>query len=56
MNNLKKIAAALKCGMADVILTSSETRQGLAEVLAKIERVTELYAQSDCAEGNTQEE
>ena len=56
MNNLKKIAAALKCCMADVILTSSETRQGLAEVLAKIERVTELYAQLDCAEGNTQEE
>lgn len=42
LNNVKKIAAALKCGADDVILTSSQTRQGLDEVLERIERVVAL--------------
>ena len=38
-NNVRGIAATLKCGTADIILTSSQTRLGLDEVLARLQRV-----------------
>ena len=46
-NGVKNIAATLKCGTADVILTSSETRQGLQQVYERLERIIELYAEPD---------
>ena len=46
-NGVKNIAATLKCGTADVILTSSETRQGLQQVYDRLERIIELYAEPD---------
>ena len=42
-NGVKNIAAALGCGSADVILTSSQTRQGLDKVLERCEAVVRLY-------------
>ena len=36
------IAAALKCGTGNIIVTSSETRQGLAEVTDKISDILSL--------------
>ncbi len=44
---VKNIAATLKCGTADIILTSSETRQGLEQVYSRIEHIVALSAQSD---------
>ncbi len=49
MNGVKNIAAALRCGSGDVILTSSQTRAGLERVLERIESVIE--ASSRGAEG-----
>lgn len=46
-NGVKNIAATLKCGTADVILTSSETRQGLQQVYDRLERIIELYAEPE---------
>lgn len=37
--SVKSIAAAYKCGTDDIIVTSSQTRQGLDAVLEKIENV-----------------
>ena len=49
-NGVKNIAAALGCGSADVILTSSQTRQGLDKVLERCENVVRLYAGGGQAE------
>ena len=38
------VAAAFKCGADNVIATSSQTRQGLEEVLAAIEKIISVYA------------
>lgn len=46
LNNVKKIAATLKCGADDVILTSSQTRQGLDKVLERIERIINLSSEA----------
>ena len=35
--SVQQIATAYKCGVADIIVTSSETKQGLDKVLEKIE-------------------
>lgn len=37
--SVQGIATAYKCGVADIIVTSSETRQGLDKVLEKIETI-----------------
>ena len=42
MNNVKKIAATFKCGLADVLLTSSQTGQGFENVVARIEDILAL--------------
>ena len=39
LNNVKRIAAVLKCGSADIVVTSSETRQGIEQVHERIERI-----------------
>ncbi len=39
LNNVKRIAAVLKCGSADIVVTSSETRQGIEQVHGRIERI-----------------
>lgn len=44
--NVSAIAAAYKCGSGDVIATSAQTRQGLDEVLAAIERIISLGSDS----------
>ena len=49
MNGVKNIAAALKCGTADIILTSAQTRQGLEAVYDRIEGIVGL------AEGGREE-
>ena len=49
MNGVKNIAAALKCGTADIILTSAQTRQGLEAVYERIEGIVGL------AEGGREE-
>lgn len=36
------IAAALKCGSGNIIVTSSETRQGLEDILKKAEQIISL--------------
>ena len=45
LNGAKNIAAKLKCGADDVIITSSQTRVGLDKVLSRIEGVIELYGE-----------
>ena len=50
-NGVKTIAAALGCGSANVILTSSQTRQGLDKVLERLESVIRLHADGEKAEG-----
>ena len=52
-NNVRGIAATLKCGTADIILTSSQTRLGLGEVLARLQRVV---CPDTPAEENTEED
>ena len=52
-NNVSGIAATLKCGTADIILTSSQTRLGLDEVLARLQRVV---CPDTPAEENTEED
>ena len=47
MNGVKNIAATLKCGTDDVILTSSQTRLGLEKVYERIERVISLYGSGE---------
>ena len=42
MNGVKNIAATLKCGTADIILTSAQTRQWLEAVHDRIEGITGL--------------
>ena len=42
MNGVKNIAATLKCGTADIILTSAQTRQGLEAVHDRIEGIISL--------------
>ena len=37
--SVQGIATAYKCGIADIIVTSSETKQGLDKVLEKIENI-----------------
>ena len=37
--SVQQIATAYKCGAADIIVTSSETKQGLDKVLEKIENI-----------------
>ena len=54
-NNVKKIAAVLKCGAGDVILTSAQTRQGLEQVLGRIEGVIELHSRQNTAEDASEE-
>ena len=36
---VQKIATSYKCGISDILVTSSQTRQGLDGVLEKIERI-----------------
>ncbi len=45
LKGAKNIAAKLKCGADDVIITSSQTRVGLDKVLSRIEGVIELYGE-----------
>ena len=52
MNGVKNIAATLKCGADDVILTSSQTRLGLEKVFERIERVIALYGGEEEREEN----
>lgn len=40
--NLTAIAAVYKCGVGDVIASSAQTRQGLEDVLERIERIISL--------------
>ena len=42
--SVKNIAAIYKCGEGNIICTSSETRQGLDEVLEKIEQVLSVHS------------
>ena len=51
MNGVKNIAAKLKCGSGDVILTSAQTRYGLDRVHARIEGILAL-----CGEGGAGED
>ena len=37
--SVQKIATVYKCGVGDIIVTSSETKQGLDKVLEKLERI-----------------
>ena len=37
--SVQSIATAYKCGIGDIIVTSSETKQGLGKVLEKIEKI-----------------
>jgi GTP-binding protein len=43
----KNIASIYKCGEGDIIATSAETRQGLDDVLRKIEKIIEVHYQTD---------
>ena len=43
LGNTKKIAAKLKCGEGNIILTSSQTRLGFEQVLGRIEGVIALH-------------
>lgn len=46
MNGVRTIAADLKCGTADIILTSSQTRYGLEKVFERLEGILEVFAQT----------
>lgn len=46
-NGVKTIAAALGCGSADVILTSSQTRLGLDRVLERCEGVVRMHGEGE---------
>lgn len=46
MNSTRNIAAAFRCGEKDVIATSSETRQGLVNLLEKLELIVNAYAEA----------
>ncbi|MCD7728457.1 MAG: ribosome biogenesis GTP-binding protein YihA/YsxC [Clostridia bacterium] len=54
-NGTRTIANALACGTADIIVTSSQTRQGKEDVIRRIESVLELY-QENKKENTLQEE
>ena len=40
--SVQSIATAYKCGVADIIVTSSETKQGLDKVLEKTEKILNI--------------
>lgn len=46
-NGVKTIAAALGCGSADVILTSSQTRLGLDRVLERCEGIVRMHGEGE---------
>lgn len=50
LKSMKSIAALYKCGEKDILATSSQTRQGLDDVLGKIELVLSLSGHADNAE------
>lgn len=56
LNGAKNIAAKLKCGADDVIITSSQTRVGLDKVLSRIEGVIELYGEPQGSLSDGEEE
>lgn len=50
LKSMKSIAALYKCGEKDILATSSQTRQGLDDVLGKIELVLSVSGHADNAE------
>lgn len=50
LKSMKNIAALYKCGEKDILATSSQTRQGLDDVLGKIELVLSVSGLADNAE------
>ena len=52
INSVRNVAATFKCGEQNVISTSSETKQGLVNILEKLELIVNTFAEGQGAEAD----
>ena len=52
INSVRTVAATFKCGEQNVISTSSETKQGLVNILEKLELIVNTFAEGQGAEAD----